>query len=242
MLLFSFAGSSHTKYCTYLLEEVTRLELESSNTLLEGVLSATLVNLSGLEGACTAGDIMQEYFNRLIEAIVEKKGIDYGHAFARNIISPNLGHFARIKINLRSGLGLAARSGKHTAPHENPEVRKLMHTYQIHDLHKRRAGRVYQDTDRDDFSRGIVKLEAGRLQKWVADTTHHRGLLSKSTTSAAVPVDAGDVLDQEDDSDMDGGLQTFGVAEMIDGRLVIETFSDDNICSAFDEYMAEVDT
>ncbi|TEB22269.1 hypothetical protein FA13DRAFT_1600942, partial [Coprinellus micaceus] len=141
MLLFSFAGSSHTKYCTYMLEVVTRFELETPEDMVETILKATLVNLTGLPGSCMASDIMQEYFNRLLEAIIEKKGIDYGNPLARNIISPNLAHFARIKLNLRSGVGLAPRSGKHSAPHQNPEMLKLMKAYMQHELHKRRPGR-----------------------------------------------------------------------------------------------------
>ncbi|TEB25344.1 hypothetical protein FA13DRAFT_1796456 [Coprinellus micaceus] len=99
-LLFSFAGSSHQKYCSYLLEVVTRFKLESSPELIETILKMTLVNLSGFEGSAMASDIMQEYFNRLLEAIVKKKGINYGDPFACNIISPNLSHFARIKFSL----------------------------------------------------------------------------------------------------------------------------------------------
>lgn len=38
-----------------------------------------------------------------------------------------------------------------------------------------------------------------------------------------------------------GGLQTFGMAEMVNGRLVVGTFSADDLCDAFDEYMAELD-
>ncbi|KAF6744764.1 hypothetical protein DFP72DRAFT_1078109 [Ephemerocybe angulata] len=248
-LLFSFAGSSHTKYCTYLLEVVTRLELESSPALFEGILKTTLVNLSGLPGNCLAADVMQEYFNRLLEAIVEKKGIDYGDPFARNVISPNLGHFAKIKLNLRSGVGLAPRSGKHTAPHNNPEIRKLVSAYKKHELHSRRPGRVYADQDKDDFTRGMVKLESGRLQKFVFDTTHQRGLLTENQAAASLRLASvnSDLTEIEEDVDepeaasIGTGMQTLGMAEMIDGGLVIGTFTADDVCAAFDEYMAEVD-
>ncbi|KAF6759280.1 hypothetical protein DFP72DRAFT_961391 [Ephemerocybe angulata] len=229
MILFHFAGSTHTKYCSYLLEVVTRFELESSAELVEAILRTTLVNLSGLPGSCTAADIMQEYFNRLLEAIVEKKGIDYGDSFAREVISPNLGHFAQLKLNLRSGIGLAKRSGKHTAPHENPEIRKLLHSHREHELHLRRPGRVFSDTDRDEFTRGITKLRAGRLKKWVHDTTGQRHL-----GEVADPPENNDELSNEDGIT---GLETLGLTEVRDGELVMETFSNDTLFNAFDDYM-----
>jgi len=70
---------------TYLLEVVCRLELESSPALREAVLRTTLVNLSGREGSFTAADLMQEYFNQLLEAIVEKKGVEYDDFFIRHV-------------------------------------------------------------------------------------------------------------------------------------------------------------
>lgn len=244
VMLFSFSGSSHTKYCTYLLEVITRFELESSLELREAILKTTLINLTGRPGSCIAADIMQEYFNRLLEAIVEKKGLNYGDTFARRILSPNLGHFARIKLNLRSGVGLAPRSGRHTAPHTDPEIRKLLHTYLTTELHTRRPGRVYQDVDRDNFSQGIVKLRSGRLSKWVFDTTYHRNI-TKSYVDLGVEemreaVEDGDA--GEDGFDDAGYIpQTLGVAEVIDGQLVIGTFSPDEVSKAFDEYMADLD-
>ncbi|TEB21750.1 hypothetical protein FA13DRAFT_1642380 [Coprinellus micaceus] len=221
VLLFYFAGSSHSKYCSYLLETVTRFERESDPKFVDVVLQATLVNLSGLPGACTTADLMQEYFNRLLEAIVEKKGLDYGDPFARNIISPNLGHFAQLKLNLRSGVGLAARSKRHTAPHEDPEVRKLLDSYWKHELHKRRPGRVYNDEDRDDFTRGIAKLESGRLRRWIQETTGHRVVTDGMESSP-------EELNAEEDAEMDErfpGLDTLGAAEIVDGRLVIRALS-----------------
>lgn len=219
MLLFHFAGGSHQKYCSYMLEVVTRFELESSNELMEMILKTTLVNLSGLAGSCIPADIMQEYFNRLLEAIIEKKGIDYGDTFARRVISPNLAHFAHLKLNLRNGVGLAPRSGRHTAPNEDPEVQKLLEAYRRSELHARRPGRVYKDTDRDDFTRGLAKLEGGRLKKWVHDTMLHRA------NTSGIPVeDMGDIED-DDEASANEGLATLGTAEVIDGHLVIQSLS-----------------
>jgi hypothetical protein len=72
-MLFTFAGSSHQKYANYLLETVCNLELESGTELRDAILKSMLVSLSGKEGSFSAADFIQEYFNRLLEAIVEKK-------------------------------------------------------------------------------------------------------------------------------------------------------------------------
>ena len=77
-MLFIFASSSHSKYVSYLLETITTLEWESSPELHEATLHGVLVSLSGHAGSFCALDFMQEYFNRLLEAIVQRKGVDYG--------------------------------------------------------------------------------------------------------------------------------------------------------------------
>jgi hypothetical protein len=100
VMLFMFAGSSHTKYTTYLLEFLTNFELESSRELRKTTLNAMVVNLSSMAGAFAAGNIIQEFFNHLIEAIIEHKGAEFGDTFIRQVISHNLHHMGRIKKEL----------------------------------------------------------------------------------------------------------------------------------------------
>jgi hypothetical protein len=76
----------------------------------------TLVNLTGHAGSFSAADLMQEFFNRLLEAIVEKKGVEYGDTFIRQVISQKLHHFAQIKLDLRVEVGLSQRSGCPSQP------------------------------------------------------------------------------------------------------------------------------
>lgn len=122
-MLFTFAGSSHSKYVTYLLETITTLELEASAELRDAILRSMLVNIDGHSGTFCALDFMQEYFNRLLEAIVQRKGIDYGAPYIRTVIARNLHHLGQIKKGFREGFGLQPRSGHHNAPHTRPEVR-----------------------------------------------------------------------------------------------------------------------
>ena len=49
-----------------------------------------LVNMNGHSGSFCALDFMQEYFNRLLEAIVQWKGVDYGAPYIRSVIARNL--------------------------------------------------------------------------------------------------------------------------------------------------------
>ena len=221
-MLFTFAGSSHPKYANYLLETVCNLELESGTELRDAILKSMLVSLSGKEGSFSAADFIQEYFNRLLEAIVEKKGVEYGAHFIRNIISRNLHHFARIKLDLRNGVGLAKRSGRHTAPHLRPEVTQLLAAYRDSELHSRRPGRMYDDRDVDDFQRGLIKLRNGKLKKWVMDTTRTRNLC-KTQDPPAAPMDEDEDEEPEDDSLGMPEDMTIGFMEMVDGELRIET-------------------
>jgi hypothetical protein len=120
-MLFTFAGSTHSKYTTYLLEFLTNFELESSRALRETTLNVMLVNLSGREGAFSAGDIIQEFFNRLLEAIIERKGADFGDTFIRQVISRNLHHMGRVKTDLREAVSDAGTvSLRSQQPHKPP--------------------------------------------------------------------------------------------------------------------------
>ena len=218
------------------MEFICRLELESSQELRDAVLKATLVNISGRAGAFTPADVMQEFFNRLLEAIVEKKGVEYGDTFIRDVISRNLHHFARIKTDLREGVELGRRSGRHSVPHINPEIRTLLQVYNDCELHKRRPGRVYKDTDKDDFQKGFLKLGAGgKLKKWILDTTISRDLTALACADEDTLTADGQDTGTEDDEikeDLEAQPPPLGYREVIDGRLVY---------ASMDELVADVD-
>ena len=59
-MLFTFAGSGHTIYTSYMLEMICDLEYESSPELKEASLLSLVVNPTGEEGGFVAGDIYQE--------------------------------------------------------------------------------------------------------------------------------------------------------------------------------------
>lgn len=210
----------------------------------ETILKSTLVNLTGRPGSFTAADLMQEYFNRLLEAIVEKKGVEYGHAFIREVVSRNLHHFARIKLDLRDGIGLAKRSGKHVAPHMKPEVEILLETYAKCELHYRRPGRAYNEDDKDDFRRGHDKLRSGKLKKWITDTTRNRALRTDMPTTVDVEVEVEEEEEMGDTADEDQepnsfNSPTWGYMEVVDGELIIG--DGDLLAEDVDEWISRVE-
>jgi hypothetical protein len=234
-MLFTFAGSSNPKYTTYLLEFLTNFELESSKELREGILNSMLVNLSGREGGFSAGDLIQEFFNRLLEAIVERKGADFGATFIREIVSRNLHHMGRVKTDLREGVGLSARSGHHTDPHTNPEVKTLLQQYARHELHSRRPGRTIDDNDVDDFAHGWDQLMKSKLKKWVAETTRARGMRSRTADVPLVVEKDDEEGSMEDDGEVNVPAPSFGSSYIVDGRLVIEVDDSEEVLR---QYMA----
>ncbi|KAH9911496.1 uncharacterized protein B0H18DRAFT_1062212 [Fomitopsis serialis] len=191
VMVFTFAGSTHTKYTAYLLEMICNLELESTPALRHAILSNLVVNLTGNEGSFQPGDLMQEYFNRLLEAVAEKKGVEYGDHFVRHIISRNLHHFASLLNDLKGGVGLQRRSGRHTTPQKQPEFKILAGIYQDCELHSRRRGREYPGVARDvdDFRKGYEKLQDGKMKKWIAESMFLRSV-RVPTGAKTTPSDA----------------------------------------------------
>lgn len=225
-MLFTFAGSSHTKYCSFTLETIASLELESSEALKDATLENWLVNVQGRPGKFKEGNIMQEHFNEVLDESRDHADADWDGNLMRNIVSRNVHHFLRIKKEWGAGLGLSDKSGKHSEPHTKPEVSKLLKKYKDTELHHFRPGRQYDSVDVDDYSRGYNKLAAGGLQKWIYNTTRGRGLMEELERHVAKEKEP--VEDESDESDEDNEdiELTPGTSYMLDGELVIEMADD----------------
>ncbi|KAH7905521.1 hypothetical protein BJ138DRAFT_1130454 [Hygrophoropsis aurantiaca] len=252
IMLFTFAGSTHTKYITYLLEQITTLELESSPELRDATLRSSLVNLTGRAGSFCALDFMQEYFNRLLEAIVQRKGAEYGAEYIRTVVARNLHHFGRIKKEFKEGVGLSARSGRHTAPHTRPEMKILLKEYKDSELHLRRPGRkisrVNIEKGIDDFERGIQYLRKTKLPAWIKETTATRGLRRQENrslidsdpvqtehsddTEESAPVEDANVSANEE---QDQPRAPLGDMFIVDGELIIDTNIEADLITGFDD-------
>ncbi|KDQ52935.1 hypothetical protein JAAARDRAFT_50112 [Jaapia argillacea MUCL 33604] len=135
VMLFTFAGSTHTKYMGYLLKTITSLELECSDALRDAFMDNWVVNVKGQEGCNIEGDLMQEHFNLDLEEQVDRKDIDFNNLFMTDVTSQNLHHLSHIKSEIEEGLGLKAHTTKHTSPHLRPEVKVLLDLYQSEELH-----------------------------------------------------------------------------------------------------------
>ncbi|RDB30490.1 hypothetical protein Hypma_007321 [Hypsizygus marmoreus] len=120
-----------------------------------------------------------------------------------------------------------------------------MDVYRDCELHRRRPGRIYEDRDVDDFRRGLVKLQNGKLKKWVADTTGARNLSKSTGSTTAVPEDHDlqpdedeDNFADQDDTGHSGEEMSFGFMQMVDGELVVETLDAtelDELIAAFEQ-------
>lgn len=240
MLLFTFAGSPHSKYTSYLLEFISSLELESSRELREAILASMLINLSGDPGRFAPADLIQEYFNRLLQAIAERKGAEYNDRFIRSVVSRNLHHLARLCDELKRGVGLQSRSGHHSAPQLRTELDKLLGAYQHSELHSRRPGRSYVAGEENlrvtDYRRGLQNLRAGKLGRWKRESGFMRGKDVPQSSSSGHSEDTGNVDEDGSDTDtevtpgtraMDGldtertfGPSTLTSVHLVDGILV----------------------
>jgi hypothetical protein len=121
-MLFTFAGSTHHKYTSYLLEMVCSLELESKPDLKTSVFENWLVNPSGLPGHWMEGDLYQEQLQDELYEQIGGKDAAFADKYVQHVIAPNVHRFVRVKKDINESLGLARRSGKHTKPHANPEL------------------------------------------------------------------------------------------------------------------------
>ncbi|KAJ6602569.1 hypothetical protein DFH09DRAFT_899640 [Mycena vulgaris] len=205
-LLFTFGGSTHTNYLNYILETIMNLELECSPGLKVALLRGLIWNLSGITGHCEEGDFIVEFFNRLLEDVVEHKSAQFDDIFIRDIISRNLRHIAQLKVAWRTGLGMEKKSHKHADPHTKPEMRTLLKLYKDTELHSQRLGRQIDDRDTDDFARGVKKLREGALQASIGKTTSNQQVFRTDTVT---PPTGTDVANHADDAadDNEGPLE-----------------------------------
>lgn len=219
-MLFSFAGSSHSKYVTYILEMVTLLEIESSPESKDFWLSNWLVNPKGEPGHHIECDILQEHHNEVGEDGAGNSGRDFGDPYVSEVIGRTAGRSTEIKTNVRPNLGLKIRSVHHPEPHSRPEIRTLLRTYKEHQLHKFREGHCYSKElrDVDDFNRGIQTLRDGKLQKWIKDSSN---AMAFTTTTTGTDSEEGATFEEaEEEEDDSENVMTVGRKCMIDGELV----------------------
>ncbi|KAJ7201497.1 hypothetical protein B0H12DRAFT_1036342 [Mycena haematopus] len=227
-MAITFAGSTHSKYTNYLLEMICDLELESNEYLKEATLLSTILNPDGTEGTFKPCDIYQEFLNRCIDPLVQRKDADYGAFQMRNVWSRNIKDIYDLKKDFRQELELSKRSGRHKQPHERPEVKILLQTYSTTELHKRRPGRTYEDgRNVNDFERGTTNLRSGALSKWATKTSKCR-ITHLHSDGTSLHQDSEHESDWSDDSEDDETPpMTAGEIVYTDGELVVNLDDDE---------------
>ena len=126
LMLITFAGSSHNKYTSYLLDTIAFLEIEAGPKLRDLVLRNWLVNLSGEPGRYMEKDLMQEHHNDILENRIKRGGIEWDSRQMRDVHSRMVHHTERIKKEMRTTLALSPKGWKHPKPHDRPEIKILL--------------------------------------------------------------------------------------------------------------------
>jgi len=172
-MLITFAGSSHTKYTGYLLDTLGFLEFNDDQALRTMFLENWLVNPSGEVGRYIERDLMQEHHNDVLDERVKRQGTSWDSKQMRDIHLRTVQHIEHIKKELRPALTLSPKGWKRTKPHDRPEIKILLDTYHMTQLHTFRRGRQYRSTANfvAEFSQGMDRLET-RLDKWKTDLKH----------------------------------------------------------------------
>jgi len=221
-MLFTFAGSSHNKYTSYLLEMIAFLEIDAGPELRDLFLRNWLVNLSGEGGRYLEKDLMQEHYNDILEGRIKRGGVEWDGKQMRDVHSRTVHHTERIKKEMRSTLALLPRSWGHPKPHDRPEIKILLDVYRTTQLHTFRKGRQYRSSARfeDEFSQGVKRLPE-KLRKWKAGLTHS-DLVAVASPGACKMVSGPDDMEEDDSEEL---LQpnvhqlTGGHREFVNGEL-----------------------
>lgn len=129
-------------------------------------------------------DLMQEHFNFWLEVLVQHKGKEFDDKFYREVISPNVHHFLRLKEEMEEAVDLHSRTKKHSAPHLDKELRAGMDFLRREEVHRYRPGRNEGFEAQDDFARGIAELEGGKLANFVTRTTLWKEIIRGDTLPA----------------------------------------------------------
>jgi hypothetical protein len=165
--IFTFAGSSHPNYKDYLIEFYCLLKYESSKELKDAVLDNMLVNLTGELSSYIEADLLQEHYNKWLEAMVTMRNGNFDDSFYRETISPNVNHFLRIKEIIQEGFNLAQRSKTHTSPHLQDEFKLLLAMYKELELHSFRSGRSLGHIAKNRLNSGYTALDEGGMDTFL---------------------------------------------------------------------------
>ncbi|KAJ7723591.1 hypothetical protein B0H14DRAFT_3519887 [Mycena olivaceomarginata] len=151
--IFKFAGSSHQNYMN------------------DAIFDNLLLRIDAELGKCIPGDLLQEHYNKWLQAMSRRHGGEFDDPFFRQTVSPNVEHFLRFKENIETAFNLKRRGKAHTSPHQRPELRLLLTMFKDEEVHTFRAGRSMGHAAVNQFARGVRQLDEGKLQDFIESTT-----------------------------------------------------------------------
>lgn len=221
-MLFTFAGSSHNKYTSYLLDTIAFLETDAGPKLRDLFLQNWLANLSGEAGRYLEKDLMQEHHNEVLEGRIKRGGIEWDSRQMRDVHSRMVHHTERIKKETWSTLALLPKGWKHPKPHDRPEIKILLDVYRTTQLHTFRKGRQYQSSVEfeDEFSQGVRRLPE-KLEKWKAGLAHSDLVTATSLEASNTTSGSDDMAEDENEELLRLNIHrlTEGHREFINGEL-----------------------
>ena len=118
-----------------------------------------LVNLTGELSSYIEADLLQEHYNKWLEAMVTMRNSNFDDSFYRETISPNVNHFLRIKEIIQEGFDLTQRSKTHTSPHLQDEFKLLLAMYKELKLHSFHSGRSLGHIAKNRLDIGYTALD-----------------------------------------------------------------------------------
>lgn len=187
------------------------------------------------------GDLYQEQLQDELYEQIGGKDAAFADKYVQHVIVPNVHHFVCVKKDINESLRLVQRSGKHTAPHADPELQKLMDTYQAEELHLFRRGQTYDgdETQIDHLGKGYEHLQDGKLIAWITETMRACNLDKSQPTTGQGPTNTESstldvVVTKEVDElagvETDKGpvILTPGLIWMVNGSIIIDILEDDD--------------
>ncbi|KAI0081500.1 hypothetical protein K474DRAFT_1671959 [Panus rudis PR-1116 ss-1] len=85
--IFTFAGSGHPNYTTYLLDMYCKITYELPEATRIALFENWLVNLAGKPGHFLELDLMQEHFNKWLEEMAQHSGKEFDDVWYRDVLS-----------------------------------------------------------------------------------------------------------------------------------------------------------
>ncbi|KAJ7622594.1 hypothetical protein DFH06DRAFT_1105137 [Mycena polygramma] len=191
---FTFPGCGKNKYANELLEIACNFEYEYSPELQDVTLDNWLCKLVKDGGLFFPMDQMQEHNIKLLKKASERRDASFGDPFYQQVVSYNIRAFSKASEMMKFAVGIGKTGGKHKRKKKEAAMRELSRALQERQLHKFRAGRDFGHRASDDFEAGYIKLEGGRVKKFITRTMADAGNIHADDDGADEPQRPADTL------------------------------------------------